>query len=66
MDVVGQDEIALAFFSLIKIFKQVELTQKGSELLAAHTLPQSLQGHDYQRVRVRLYLHVILRDECGA
>ncbi|KAK9812570.1 hypothetical protein WJX73_009815 [Symbiochloris irregularis] len=52
MDSIGREEIALAFFSLIKVFSKVELEQKSAELLPAHTLPTKLQGQDLQQVAV--------------
>lgn len=50
MDTKGHEEIALAFYSLVKIFKDVDVTTKNIKLLPAHSLPKQLQPGNYQQV----------------
>lgn len=50
MNMRGPEEIALAFVSLPKIFKEITMVEKGITHLADHELPKDLQTGTYEQV----------------
>lgn len=53
MNMRGPEEIALAFVSLPKIFKEITMVEKGITHLADHELPKDLQTGTYEQYAVR-------------
>ena len=51
MDVKTPEEIALAFYSLVKTFTKVEVSETSAELIESPTLPKHLQSGQYQQVQ---------------